>query len=160
MSETIEKSVETNVFEWLKSLVESAPEESVLSGVDVQDSNAQEMTKNSGIYVSYAEWQSMPTEEGRKIYDAFLIIAIYSRIRGTDKSERLTSRDKAFQISEAISTALDADMTLGERFCDHQKFRSYSGNAPVKSDSYAVINLPIVLNPTGALNDFTINRPV
>lgn len=157
MSET--KSVETRVFDWLKSLVESAPSDSVLSDVDVQDSNAQEMTKTNGIYVSHAEWQSAPTQEGRKEFDAFLIIAIYSRVRGADKSERLESRDRAFQISEAISEALDADMTLGERFCDNQRFRVYSGNTAVKSDSYAVINLPIVLNPTGALNDFTINRP-
>lgn len=154
------KSPSTVLYEFLQSLVDAAPAGSILFGAEVLDSRWQEITSDKGLVVSNAEWEATPGDPmQQKVFaDALLIIGFYRRISSNDTSERRATRDECFAMSATVASAIYNDMSLGNRVCDALLLRAVDGDKSDTSDSYSIINQPIILNPSGSRIDFNLGE--
>jgi hypothetical protein len=131
---------------------------SILEGAQVCDSASQEWTEDKVIYVSNAEWDFVnKAMMNMSFSDALIIVSFAHRIPGEDTTERAAFRDKAFEMAEAFAQAVFEDFYLKgkndtERVCDSVLLRAVDGNDNLNSQPYALVNLPIILNPTGRLD--------
>lgn len=149
-------SPSTVVYDFAVELVDAALPAAALEddgNIEVLDSQFQAITKDRGIVVSNSEWDFAPAGEIVKFYDSLVIVGFYLRIAGIDTTERKAARDAVFEMAREFSAAIYADQTLGGRVCDCQILRSVNGDNSTTSDSYSIINLPLILNPTGAAVD-------
>lgn len=154
-----DKSPSTIVYEFAKEMVDAAAADTILKDADVLDSANQEISADKGIVVSNSEFDLAPKQENEiGIYDGLVIIGFYYRIPGADLSERKEARDKCFQMAVSLSEKIYADMSLGNRVCDCLPLSATDGMKSVSSDSFAIINLPIILNPTGERRNYTIGE--
>lgn len=155
------KSPSTIVYEFANGIVQAAANGTILdkNETEVLDSAYQEITKDRGIVVSNSEFEFAPKQENEiGIFDALIIIGFYWRISGIDTSDRAEARDKCFQMAEAISQEIFSDMSLGNRICDCLVLRATDGMKNTNADSFAIINLPIILNPTGERIDYSLGE--
>lgn len=130
----------------------------ILRNAQILDSKWQEITEDKGIVISNAEWDFSPGAGGDlQLYDALMIVGFFYRIPGADTSERAMARDKCFEMAKAFAAAIFNDFTLGGRVCDAQVLRLVDGMDNTNSDSFAIINLPVILNPTGN-RDFNLGE--
>ncbi len=58
----------------------------------------------------------------------------------------------------AVIKAINEDVSLGERVCDCLLLAAVDGDKSERSDTYALINQPIILNPTGERRDYTLGE--
>lgn len=139
-------------------VIAAAAPGSILLGAEVLDSKFQEITQDKGIVVSNSEWDFVNKQMMNMSFsDALVIVGFYYRVPGADTSERATARDKCFEMAEAFAQAVFNDFYLKgasptERVCDSVLMRAVDGNDNTNSDSFAIVNLPIILNPTGRLD--------
>lgn len=152
------KSPSTIVYEFANEIVLAAANGTILKDAEVLDSAFQEITKDKGIVVSNSEFDLAPNQTGIGIYDALIIIGFYYRIPGTDTTDRAEARDKCFQMAEALSDAVFDSMSLNNRVCDSLLLRATDGMKNTTSDAFAIINLPIILNPTGERIDYSLGE--
>lgn len=153
------KSPSTIVFEFAEAVVAAAVADTILDNAELLDSAWQEITTDKGIVVSNSEFDLAPRQQNEiSIYDALVIIGIYYRIPGTDTTDRAEARDKCFEMAEALAAAIYDDMSLGDRVCDCLLLRATDGMKSSTSDTYAIINLPIILNPTGERIDYNLGE--
>lgn len=152
------KSPSSILVEFANEFVAAAESGSIEEGAQVLDSKNQRLEEDKGIVVSNAEWTFSPSSENiEKFFDALLIVGFYYRIPSDDGTEWAIPRDKCFELAQAFSQALFDDQTLGERVCDFNMLRLVDGQDNANSNDYAIINLPIILNPTGA-RDFNLGE--
>ncbi|MBS1793354.1 MAG: hypothetical protein JSS81_05840 [Acidobacteria bacterium] len=142
-------SPSTILYDFAVETEASAPLNSILKGVEILDSKWQEITKDKGIVISNSEWNFAPQTAQMGLYDALMVIGFYCRVPGADTTERMDARDQCFALAEAFAQKLFDDQYLGGRVCDVLVLRAVDGMNNTNSDSFAIINLPIVLNPTG-----------
>lgn len=161
----MDKSPSSIVADFLSAIVaqaEAASAESELKGAVVLDSAFQNIPLNvevvKGFVVSNSEWDFAPGRGEMKVYDSLVIIGSYYRIPGSDKTNRAEIRDKNFRMMQAAVEKLYADQTLGGQICDLLILRATDGDKNTTADSFAVINQPIILNPTGARIDYTLGE--
>lgn len=129
----------------------------IFHDAEVLNTKWQNISKDKGIVISNAEWDFAPQTEELGIYDALLIIGFYWRVKSDDTTEREDEQEKCFELATAAANAIFADPTLGGRVCDCLLLRAVDGMDSSTSDSYAIINLPIILNPTGS-RDFNLGE--
>jgi len=162
MSEvTTGKSPSTILFDCLNEMVVAAAPATILDSAAVLDSGWQELKGDKGIIVSNSEWDFAPTFGTQtEIYDALLIIAFYWRIPSDDTSERREPRDKCFQMAQAVvNKFFEGNQDLGGRLCKgFLLLRATDGDKSTNSESYAIINQPIILNPSGSRIDYTLGE--
>ena len=154
----INKSPSTILYEFLQAIVNDAAANTILNGAEVLDSAWQEMKEDKGIIVSNSEFDLAPGQSKINFFDTLLIIAFYYRIPSADTSERKDARDKCFEMAEAVAAGIYNDMSLGNRVCGCLLLRGVDGDKSTNADSYAIINLPIILNPTGTRPDYTLGE--
>lgn len=146
------------VASFAEDVIAAAAPNSILDGAEVLDSKFQEITKDKGIVVSNSEWEFTNKQQmNTSIADALIIIGFYYRVPGADTSERAEARNKCFEMAEAFAQAVFEDFYLKgnsstNRVCDSVLLRAVDGDDNRTSDSFAIINLPIILNPTGRLD--------
>lgn len=152
------KSPSSTLIDFALEIVADAEQLTILSGAEVLDSKWQNIETDKGIVISNAEWDFAPAANGvEKFFDALMIVGFYYRIPGTDTTTRAEARDKCFELAQAFTEAIYADQYLNERVCDVQILRLVDGMDNVNSDSFAIINLPLILNPTGN-RDFNLGE--
>lgn len=159
MDETEYKSPSSLLHEWVQEIIDEEPPTSILNGVENHDSAHQTIEDDKGIYVSNAEWQFAPklgTEAG--VFDVLLILSFYYRVEGADKTERAAARDRVGAMAQIVASRMFGDQTLGNRFCDFLLLRAVDGSKSIKSDFYAIINLPVILNPSGERIDYQLGE--
>jgi hypothetical protein len=154
------KSAPTILYEFVNDLVLAAQANTILfkDETEVLDSAYQEITKDRGIVVSNSEFDLAPKQNGLGLYDALVILGFYYRIPSADTTERMEARDKCFEMTNVVTTELFRDETLGNRICNLLVLRAVDGMKNTNSDSFAIINLPVILNPTGDRIDYTLGE--
>lgn len=158
----MDKSPSSIVSDFLTQIVAEAADDSPLKNAAVLDSAHQEIPMNAevvkGFVVSNSEWDFAPEVDETGVCDSLIIIGSYYRISGLDTTNRAESRDKNFQMMKAAADKIFADQTLGGKVCDSLILRATDGDKSTNSDTFAIINLPIILNPTGARIDYTLGE--
>lgn len=149
-------SPSTIVFEFAEEIIAAAPASSALyndNDLEALDSKRQKITTDRGIVVSNSEFDLAPTSSDVKFYDSLIIVGFFVRVPKLETEDRQATRDQCFDLARAFADAIYTDQTLGGRVCDCLVMRGVNGDNNATSDSYSVINLPIILNPTGAAVD-------
>lgn len=144
------KSPSTVLYEFLSETVAAAANGSVLKDAQVLDSKDQKIDAEigKGMVVSNSEFLIGPTSvDDDEFYDALLIIGFYWRVPSADWTERRESRDKCFQLAFETARKMFEDDTLGGRVCDSRVLPAVDGSDNSTADEYAIINLPVILNP-------------
>lgn len=152
-------SPSTIVFDFAEELIAAADANSELyddDDIEALDSKFQAITTNRGIVISNSEFDLAPTSADVGFYDSLIIVGFFVRIPGTDTTERKATRDRCFEMAREFADAIFTDQTLGGRVCDCLVRRAVNGDTSETSDSYSVINLPIILNPTGDAVDINL----
>ena len=153
-----QKSPSTVFVEWLEEIIPAEQVGSALKDAEILDSKNQPIETDFGIVVSNSEWDFAPEQGGETaIFDALLILGFYVRVHSDDTTERRDPRDQAFQMAQKISTKMYADVSLGGRICDLILLKAVDGMKSEDSEHYAIINLPIILNPTGS-TDYSLGE--
>ncbi len=152
------KSAPTILVEWLEEILPNEPNDSVLKDAQILDSKFQAIEEDKGIVVSNSEWDFAPQQGGTAaLFDALMILGFFVRIPSADTTERREQRDYVYQMAQLIATKMLDDESLGGRICDLLLLRAVDGMKSEDSESYAIINLPIILNPTGS-QDYTLGE--
>lgn len=133
-------------------------DEDPLYQAQVADSAFEKMTEDRGIVVSNAEWSFAPQSASIAMQDALVIIGFWVRIAGTDESSRADERNTCYLMARSVAAAIYDDISLGSRVCDCLLSRAVDGTKSIGSETYAVINLPITLNPTGTPLDINLGE--
>lgn len=157
------KSPSTIFYEFLSQIVTSAADDSPIKGVQVLDSENQRIEKDKGIIVSNSEFSLGPTSvDDDEFYDALLVIGFFVQISADDYTERRQGRDECFALAFETNRKIFEDEELKDadgkkRVCDLQVLDAVDGSRNVSGKHYAIINLPIILNPRSR-RDFNLGE--
>ncbi len=147
------KPSEILLFEYLDGAVAAIDDEdAVLFGVAVQDTVYQSMVKiDRLVRVSDAEGGLSPGPGGQLgEFDVKITLVVGSRVKGSDKTERATAVTDLFLMQRAVCQLLFDDETLGSRVCEVLVKDGVRGYDILDGEPYAVANIPLIVNPTGA----------
>lgn len=146
----MEKPSEILLYEFLRESIDALPQDHTLFELEVHDTVFQTIKTERGARISDAVGDLSPGPEMViKEYDTLLIITCYSRVNGTDKTQRQTALVDLFNIQREIYSLLLNDSTLGGRVCDSVLLKGGRGYDSLDGEPYAVSNMPIVINPSG-----------
>lgn len=145
------KPAEINVFEFLKESFDASASGSVLYGLELHDTTYRSIEKSTGVRISEAVGTLAPGPGGGlKEVDIDLILICYAKVLGKDKKERLEALQAVFDISIAVVSLLIGDPQLGGRGCEVLVKRGSRGYDVFDGNPYAVANIPLLINPSGA----------
>lgn len=145
------KPVELLLFDYLNDLIKAAQPGEVLYELELHDTVYQKIVKVKGVRISEAVGDIVPRPGGNlEEWDVSLRIVCFVRVEGKDFQARAPAMQACFTLQKEIVRVLLADQTLGDRVCN-----SYIGRIPRGYDSmegtpYAVANIPLTINPSGA----------
>lgn len=117
--------------------------------VEIHPSAYEKRHKDHGIIVGDAESMMLPNGNDIDVteFDSVLVIEFYSRVIGQDKTLRLPSRQKVFDLKKKTIQLFEDYPTLNNRGCRVQVLRQNRFFDDTRADKYAVEQLPIVVNP-------------
>lgn len=145
------KPAEINLYDFLKDTLDASASDSLLYELELHDTIHQSITKPLGVRISEAVGMLAPGPGGGlKEVDVDLILICYAKIAGNDKKQRQDALQQVFDISVAVVTVLNADTTLGGRGCEVLVKRGSRGYDVFDGNPYAVANIPLLINPSGA----------
>lgn len=145
------KPAEIHLFEFLEEAFDGSAIDSVLYGLELHDTVYRSITKPAGVRISEAIGDLAPGPGGGlKELDVELIVIGYARVAGKDKKQRQGSLQQVFEIQQAVTQLLTADSTFGGRVCDSLLRRASRGYEVYDGNPYAVVNMPLLINPSGA----------
>ncbi len=145
--------VEELIFDFIEQAIAAAPEGQVLHGLELHDTLFKKIEKSEGVRIGDAESEFSPNEANElQEYDALVTLVCFAKIEGANKLDRSAARNKAFQISLAVAKLFFDDHTMGGRVCDTKLLPAVRGWDAPSSQPYAVVNMPVVVNPSGATN--------
>ena len=148
-------TVEDATFDTLKAAVEAAAEGSALFGAEVHASTEETITKDYGVRVSDAKADIAPLRggAGMALYDATLVVVVFSRVIGADKTAsqaRRAARTKGWELALAVASVFYADERMGGQVLNSRILRGNSGFDSISNaDEYFVVLLPMIVNETG-----------
>jgi len=145
-------TIEDAVHEFIQEAIEAAQDGDVLFNAELHDNAYLTITKDSGIRLGDCTSDAAPLPGGEEMaeFDAYLPICFFSRIEGTDKTDRKAARNKARALWFAVALLFHNDRTLGGRVRDIIMRRAVTGyDSITDGDFYAVVNLPLIVNSTG-----------
>lgn len=146
----MEKPSEILLYEFLRESIDALPQDHTLFELEVHDTVFQPIKQHRGVRISDAVGDLSPGPEMvLKEYDVLLVITCYSRVIGTDKTQRQDALIDLFNIQREIYSLLVGDSTLGGRVCDSMLLKGGRGYDVLAGEPYAVSNTPIVINPSG-----------
>jgi hypothetical protein len=146
-------AVENLIYQFLSGAITAAGVGTPLYGIEVRDTFYKDIKNDSGLAIGDAtsDFGRGPGEAIGEC-DAELIVAVYSRVMGANLKERAAARTKLYQIEGAVCKLLLDDETMGERVCTARPLRAVRGWNNINGKPYAIANIPIVFNETGAIN--------
>lgn len=148
-------TIEDITFETIKGAVESAAEDAVLFGAEVHASTEESITKDYGVRVSEANADLAPLRggQGMGLYDATIIVIVFSRVIGVDKTAsaaRRAARTKGWELALAIAKVFNDNSRMGGQVLNSRLLRGRSGFDSISNaDDYFVVLLPMIVNETG-----------
>lgn len=145
-------SLNRKFFEFLESAIESAAEGDALYGAELHDTVYQKIKDDFGVRISTPEGSLAPNSSGVEDYDALVTLVIFARIEGSEKTDRLDALDVCDALTKAVAQLFFDDLSMGGRVCDVDVLRHLTDFDSNGSDFFAIANLPIVVNPTGAID--------
>lgn len=153
----MDKPAEILVFDFLTEKLEAAPPDTVLFDLQLHDTVWQRISEipGRGVRISDAVGDLSPGPGGTspgdwKEYDVFLTIACFSRVKGQEQTQRQPALIDVFQIEQAIYILLWENPTLSGRICDLLLKKCSRGYDNLGGNPYAVVNIPLIINPSGA----------
>lgn len=155
------KSPSSLVFDFLTDVVGGVTDSAaLLYQAEILDSRSQKMTKDRGIVVSNSQFD-LPVrgQTDRTFSDALVVIAFWVHINAKDLTARMPHRDQCFEMARYVADKInEGNYSLGNRVCDSTIERVTDGIRNVTSTEYAVINMPLILNPTGDAVSYSIGE--
>jgi hypothetical protein len=145
-------TVEDAIFEYINAAVTAAPEGSALHGAEVHETIYETITKDYGIRIGDCDSELAPLAGGEAIqeFDAYVVVVIFWRVEGADKSERRPARNKARALALATAKLFFDDQTMGGRVRDSMVDTCVRGyDSVTDADEYAVVNMPLWVNMSG-----------
>lgn len=154
MSDQSNQPVEIALYDFLRESFDAASPGTDLFELELHDTIYQKIKTDNGVRIGEAESDWSPVGAGElKEFDAQLMVVCFSRIVGTDKTERQAALQKVFNIHRAVVGLIFQSPSLGGRVCDNTLIlRAARGYDAISSDPYAVVNQPLVFNLSGEYN--------
>ncbi|MEO8650497.1 MAG: hypothetical protein ABI539_15145 [Acidobacteriota bacterium] len=147
----MDKPCEILLFDFLSPAIAAAVLGDALFQLELHDTVHQKITKNRGLRISEAVGDISPGPDMVwKEYDVDLMLVSYSRVTGSEKTNRQAALIDVFQIQQAAAILLTGDPTLGGRVCDLLIRKCSRGYDVLDGEPYAVANIPLIINPSGA----------
>jgi hypothetical protein len=143
---------EDAIDEMITAAVAAAAEGETLHEAEVQDTVYETMKRDRGIRIGDCESDVAPSPGGEAMeeFDAQLVLVCYSRIVGTDKTQRKAARDDARTLALATAKLFIDDPSIGGHVRDSRVVKMRRGyDSLTSADVYAVANLALVINETG-----------
>jgi hypothetical protein len=143
-------SSEHQLFLFLQAAIAGAPNGDPLHGVELHDTEHQTITRDRGIRIGDGRSQLAPKADGTLgEFDAQVELTCFVRVVGTDKTERLATRDGAIDLAAKVAGLFFADQTLGGRVCDLQLGVIRREFASINGQPFALVRIPLTINPAG-----------
>lgn len=145
-----DKPAELLLFEFLSEQIASVTDrEDLLYEMELHDTIYQTIKKSYGWRISDVVSDFSPGPGGGlKEFDAELTLVCYAKVEGPDKKDRAAALQKAFELQVKALELFYADQYLGDRVCDIHVKRSPRGYDNYDGNPYAIVNMPLVINPT------------
>ena len=145
------KPVETHLYDYLKEVFDASASVNVLSQLELHDTVHQKIGKAAGVRISEAVGMlAAGPGGGLKEMDVDIILVCFARVEGKDKRQRQDALGKVFEIESEVAKLFINDPTMGSRVCDVLVRRSSRGYDVLDGEPYAVANVPLLVNPSGA----------
>jgi hypothetical protein len=145
-------TIENAIYDYIHGAVEAAADGSALFAAEVHGTVYESITKDYGIRVGDCESELAPLAGGEAMeeFDAVVVIVIFWRVVGADKSARRPARAKARALALETAQLFFADPTMGGRVRDSLVGTCVRGYDSVEgADEYAVVNMPLLVNMSG-----------
>lgn len=143
---------EDAIAEMFAAAVEAADEGTTLYKAEVQDTVYQAIKTDRGVRVGDCVSDVAPSFGGETVeeFDARVPLVCYSRVVGTDKTNRKAARDDARALALAVAKLFFDDPTIGGSVRDSRVLKMVRGfDSLAGADVYAVANLDLIINETG-----------
>lgn len=145
------KPVETHLYDYLKEVFDASASVNVLSQLELHDTVHQKIGKTAGVRISEAVGTlAAGPGGGLKEMDVDIILVCFAKVEGKDKRQRQDALGKVFEIESEVAKLFINDPTMGSRVCDVLVRRSSRGYDVLDGEPYAVANVPLLVNPSGA----------
>lgn len=146
-------SLNSIFYDFINVAVEAATDdEKPLYGAEIHDTVYEQIKDNHGVRISTPASTLAPHDGVIQDFDAVVILVCFARVKGADKTERLEALDVCDAVTKAVAELFFNDSQMGGKVCDTQVLRHAMDFDSIGSDVFAVSNLPIVVNPSGAID--------
>lgn len=148
-------AIEDRTIGFLLEQVEAiADEDDLLFELEVRDSPYALISETLGVSVDDADADLAPTPGGDDIeeFDGRLTLIVYSKVEGPNYDDRKAARTAAIECAKRIAQMFLFDPTMNNRVNDARVLRCLRGWANINSEPYAIVNVPLIVNETGASN--------
>ncbi len=146
-----EKPAEILLFDFLAEKIEAALPDDVLFEVELHDTIYQQITTDRVVRISEVVGGFSPGPENVwKEWDVSITLVALARVQGQEKKERQPAITEVWELQRELYSLLTQDSTLGGRICDLVLRDGVRGYDELDSEPYAVVNIPVIINPSGA----------
>ena len=147
------EAIEDRTIAFLNEQVEAIDDAfDLLFELEVLDSPYATITKDFGVMVDEGDSDFAPTSGGEDIeeFDGKLTLVVYSRVEGPEYDDRKAARTRGIEVAKRVAFWFLMDPTMNERVNDSRVLRCLRGWANFQSEPYVILNVPLIINETGA----------
>ena len=154
-----DKPAEILLFDFLTERCAAAPVGSVLSlegdsdrgELSLHDTIYQQIATDRVIRISEVTGGFSPGPENVwKEWDVSITLVALARVKGQEKRDRLPALTYVWELQRELYSLLTDNPTLDDRICDLVLRDGVRGYDELDSEPYAVVNIPLIINPSGA----------
>jgi hypothetical protein len=154
-----DKPAEILLYDFLLEQFEAAPAGSILSlegdsdrgELDLHDTIYQQINTQRCVRISEVVGGFSPGPENEwKEYDVSITLVALARVTGTEKKDRQPALTQVWELQKELYKLLTEEPTLDGRVCDLLLEDGVRGYDELDSEPYAVVNIPVIINPSGA----------
>lgn len=155
----MDKPAEILMFDFLTEQFAAAPAGTALSlepdgdrgQLSLHDTVYQQIATPRVVRISEATGDFMPGPDGEwKEWDVSLRLVIAVRVTGQEKKDRQPALTFVWELQRELCKLLTEQSTLDGRVCDLVLRTGVRGYDELDSEPYAVVHLPLIINPSGA----------
>lgn len=146
-----EIAIEDLIFDFLEESIAAAANDSPLKDAELLDSPYATITKDFGIQIDDGESDLAPSPGAEEIweFDGNVTLIIYRRVPKADRAARAEARGQALALAKAAAKLFLDDPMMGNRVNDSRVLRCLRGWGNIKSSSYVILNVPLLVNDSG-----------
>jgi hypothetical protein len=146
-----DKAIEVKLFEFFTEQIAEADDNSPIKNIALLDTIHREIRDDQPDGLSIGDVTSTFAPFGQSVreFDASTILVPFSKVRGSDKTNRQPAAQRVFEIQQEVIRLLFAFPTLNNRCCDVEVQRSARTSQGLDAEDYAVGNIPIIVDKKG-----------